>query len=74
MAWAASCRSPQADLSCDPLSLAFAGIIPAPSSLMVMAEGVCVVKQTRRALYRHWQLAEGERRRRCAACWRAPRA
>ena len=25
-----------------------------------MAEGVCVVKQTRRALYRHWQLAEGE--------------
>ncbi len=27
---------------------------------MVMAEGVCVVKQTRRALYRHWLLAEGE--------------
>ena len=36
------------------------GIVPVPSSLMVMAEGVCVVKQTRRALYRHWQLAEGE--------------
>ncbi len=49
-----------ADLSCDPLSFAAAGIIPAPSSLMVMAEGVCVVKQTGRALYRHWQLAEGE--------------
>ena len=49
-----------ADLSCDPLSFAAAGIIPAPSSLMVMAEGVCVVKQTRRALYRHWQLADGE--------------
>ena len=49
-----------ADLSCEPLSLASAGIIPAPSSLMVMAEGVCVVKQTGRALYRHWQLAEGE--------------
>ena len=27
---------------------------------MVMADGVCVVKQTRRALYRHWQLAEGQ--------------
>ncbi len=27
---------------------------------MVMAEGVCVVKQTGRALYRHWQLADGE--------------
>jgi len=50
----------KADLSCVPLSLASAGIVPAPSTLMVMAEGVCVVKQTRRALYRHWQLAEGE--------------
>ena len=50
----------KADLSCEPLSFASAGIIPAPSSLMVMAEGVCVVKQTGRALYRHWQLAEGE--------------
>ena len=49
-----------ADLACDPLSFAAAGIIPAPSSLMVLAEGVCVVKQTRRALYRHWQLADGE--------------
>ena len=28
-----------ADLSCEPLSLASAGIIPAPSSLMVMADG-----------------------------------
>ncbi len=50
----------EADLSCDPLSFAFAGIVPAPSSLMVMAEGVCVVKQTGRALYRHWLLADGE--------------
>ena len=49
-----------ADLPCDPLSFASASIIPAPSSLMVMAAGVCVVKQTGRALYRHWQLAEGE--------------
>ncbi len=49
-----------ADLSCDPLSLASAGIVPAPGSLMVMADGVCMVKQTQRALYRHWQLAEGE--------------
>jgi len=50
----------QADLSCDPLAFAAAGIAPSPASLMVMAAGVCVVKQTRRALYRHWQLAEGE--------------
>ena len=49
-----------ADLSCEPLALASAGIIPAPSSLMVMAAGVCIVRQTRRALYRHWLLAEGE--------------
>ena len=50
----------KADLASDPLSLASAGIIPAPSTLMVMGEGVCIVKQTGRALYRHWQLAEGE--------------
>ena len=50
----------QADLSCNPLSLASAGIIPAPSTLMVTADSASVVKQTRRALYRHWQLAEGE--------------
>ena len=50
----------RADLACDPLSFASAGIAPSPSTLMVMAEGVCVVKQTRRALYQHWQLAEGE--------------
>jgi NADH-quinone oxidoreductase subunit F len=50
----------EADISCTPLSFASVGIIPSPSSLMVMAEGVCVVKQTRRALYRHWQLAESE--------------
>jgi NADPH-dependent glutamate synthase beta subunit-like oxidoreductase/Fe-S-cluster-containing hydrogenase component 2 len=50
----------EADLSCDPLSFASAGIIPAPSTLMVMAQGVCVVKQTRRALYRHWLLTANE--------------
>ena len=50
----------QADLSSNPLSLASAGIIPAPSTLMVTADSTAVVKQTRRALYRHWQLAEGE--------------
>ena len=49
-----------ADLSCQPLALADAGIMPAPATLMVLAEGVCMVKQTRRALYRHWKLAEGE--------------
>ena len=48
------------DLSCDSLSLASVGIAPSPSTLMVMAEGVCVVKQTRRALYRHYQLAEDQ--------------
>jgi NADH-quinone oxidoreductase subunit F len=50
----------EANLSCEPLSFASAGIVPAPSSLMVLAEGVCVVKQTLRAIYRHWQLADGE--------------
>ena len=50
----------RADLSCEPLSLAAAGIVPSPSTLMVMAEGVCVVKQTGRALYRYWKLADGE--------------
>ncbi|NWG74087.1 MAG: FAD-dependent oxidoreductase [Rubrivivax sp.] len=51
----------RADLSCEPLSFAASGIAPAPSTLTVMAAGTCVVKQTRRALYRHWRLAEGER-------------
>ena len=50
----------QADVSCDPLSFASVGIIPVPSTLMVVAEGVCVVKRAGRALYRHWQLAESE--------------
>ena len=50
----------QADLSCEPMAFAAAGIVPSPATMMVMAAGVCVVKQTRRALYRHWQLAEGE--------------
>ena len=50
----------KADLTCDSPSFASAGIIPAPSTLMVMAAGVCVVKQTGLALYRHWQIAEGE--------------
>jgi NADPH-dependent glutamate synthase beta subunit-like oxidoreductase/ferredoxin len=49
-----------ADLACDPLSLAAAGIVPSPATLMVVAPGVCMVRQTRRALYRHWKLAEGE--------------
>jgi NADH-quinone oxidoreductase subunit F len=49
-----------ADVQCDPLSLAAAGIVPAPSTLMVLAPGACMVKQTRRALYRHWKLAEDE--------------
>jgi NADH-quinone oxidoreductase subunit F len=46
-----------AEVSCEPLSLASAGVVPVPSTVMVMAEGVCLVRQTRRALYRHWQLA-----------------
>ncbi len=50
----------EADQLCDPLSFLSAGIIPSPSSLMVVAEGACIVRQTRRALYHHWQLAEGE--------------
>ncbi|MDD5295444.1 MAG: FAD-dependent oxidoreductase [Rhodocyclaceae bacterium] len=50
----------EADLSCQPLALASAGIAPSPSSLMVVAEGVCLVEQTRRALYRYWQLSGDE--------------
>jgi NADH-quinone oxidoreductase subunit F len=50
----------EADLSCEPLSFAAAGITPAPSTLMVTADTASVVRQTRRALYRHWLLAEGE--------------
>ena len=38
----------QAELPCDCLSFASAGIAPSPATLMVMAEGVCVVKRTRR--------------------------
>ncbi|HZV55521.1 MAG TPA: FAD-dependent oxidoreductase [Rhodocyclaceae bacterium] len=50
----------EADLSFHPLALAAAGIAPSPSSLMVAAEGICLVEQTRRALYRYWQLSEQE--------------
>ncbi len=50
----------QADLSCEPLAFTEAGIAPTPATLRVLPGGTCVVKQTRRALYRHWQLAEGE--------------
>lgn len=50
----------EADLSCHPLTLAAAGIAPSPASLSVMAEGVCLVEQARRALYRYWVLAEHE--------------
>ena len=47
-----------ADVLCEPLSLAAAGVVPAPGTLMVMAEGVCMLRQTGRALYRYWQLAD----------------
>jgi len=50
----------EADLSCRPLALAAAGVVPAPVSLMMLAEGVCIVEQTRRALYRYWQLSDKE--------------
>ncbi len=48
----------EADVCSDPLSLSSLGIMPAPTTLMVMAQGACVVKATRRALYRHWLLAD----------------
>jgi NADPH-dependent glutamate synthase beta subunit-like oxidoreductase/NADH:ubiquinone oxidoreductase subunit F (NADH-binding)/ferredoxin len=50
----------EADMSCHPLALAAAGVTPSPASLSVMAEGVCLVEQARRALYRYWVLAEHE--------------
>ena len=50
----------QADISCDPLSFASARIIPVPSTLKLITGNICIVKQTRRALYHHWMLSEGE--------------
>ena len=49
----------RADVLCDPLSLLSIGVVPSPTSLMVIAHGTCIVKLTRRAMYRHWLLAEG---------------
>ena len=64
----------QADLSCEPLSFASAGIIPAPSSLMVMAEGVCCRQADPPCALS--PLAACRRRSGAGArrCWRAPRA
>ena len=62
------------DLACDPLSLASAGVVPAPSTLMAVAEGVCVVKRTGRARLPALAARRRRRRRRCAGPWRAPRA
>jgi NADPH-dependent glutamate synthase beta subunit-like oxidoreductase/formate hydrogenlyase subunit 6/NADH:ubiquinone oxidoreductase subunit I len=50
----------KSDISCSTLSFSSAGIMPVPSTLMLVNEKVCVVKLTRRAVYRHWQLSEGE--------------
>lgn len=52
--------SSKSDISCEPLSFRDVGINPSPSSLMVIAGGACMVKQTRRALYKHYLLAEGK--------------
>jgi NADPH-dependent glutamate synthase beta subunit-like oxidoreductase/NADH:ubiquinone oxidoreductase subunit F (NADH-binding)/formate hydrogenlyase subunit 6/NADH:ubiquinone oxidoreductase subunit I len=49
-----------ADVRCQPEELAALGLTPSPGSLAVLAEGACMVEQTRRALYRYWELAEGE--------------
>ena len=63
-----------ADVSCEPLSLAAAGVVPAPGTLMVMAEGVCMLRQTGRALYRYWQLADNAEAASVRPYWPAPRA
>jgi NADPH-dependent glutamate synthase beta subunit-like oxidoreductase len=47
-------------LASDPLSLREAGIIPSPSTLTVLDGSQDVVTRTRRALYRHWLLSEGQ--------------
>lgn len=49
-----------ADLRCQPEDFAVAGIAPSPTTLMVLAEGACLVEQTRRALHHYWKLAEEE--------------
>ena len=48
----------EADLRCSPEEFAAVGITPSPSTLMVLPQGACVVEQTRRAMHRHWNLAE----------------
>lgn len=50
----------EGDLRCQPEELAAAGLCPSPGTLSVLPEGVCMVEQTRRALYRHWTLSEHE--------------
>ncbi|MBK1641194.1 hypothetical protein CKO12_04755 [Chromatium okenii] len=47
-----------ADIRCEPLHFAEAGIAPAPATITVLADGGDVVQRTRQALYRHWELAE----------------
>ncbi len=47
-----------ADIRCEPLHFAEAGIAPAPATITVLADGGCVVQHTRQALYRHWEIAE----------------
>jgi NADPH-dependent glutamate synthase beta subunit-like oxidoreductase/NADH:ubiquinone oxidoreductase subunit F (NADH-binding)/formate hydrogenlyase subunit 6/NADH:ubiquinone oxidoreductase subunit I len=49
-----------ADVRCEPEELAALGLTPSPGSLAILAEGGCMVEQTRRALTRYWELAEGE--------------
>lgn len=49
-----------ADVRCQPEALAALSITPAPGSIAILPEASCMVEQTRRALYRYWELAVGE--------------
>jgi NADPH-dependent glutamate synthase beta subunit-like oxidoreductase len=48
----------EADLRCQPEDLAAVGIVPSPTTVMVLPEGTCIVEQTRRAMHRYWWLSE----------------
>ncbi|MFH1057585.1 MAG: FAD-dependent oxidoreductase [Pseudomonadota bacterium] len=53
---------PAAQIPLAPEELMNAGVSPTPATLWVLTEGECIVDQTRRALYRFWQLSEDQTR------------
>jgi len=56
-----------------PEEMAAAGLNPAPMTLWALEKTTCVVDLARRALYRYWQLSEGEDRKARSMIARAAR-